>query len=564
MPRRLRGFSLALFLLLASLLVARLETGRSTVIALSDTSPRTGTATPSMPTDTPAPTPTRTPRPVTPTPTLPVTGTIILDQRYVTAYHFEQGSFPHPLRVVTRGSEIYLLDTGQVKLLTLGVPPSWRPILPPNGAVEGVVVHEVADIALSGDQSALLVLDRAGNLFRYFPEERRWQVERVVHMPGASSRQDLISVCAYGDNIYLLDTNLGQIWRHGEGQADVLPVETELRESADFAVGEDIFVLAEQGYRGPVTLQKLSGRPLEPQSTFVPPSDLRTPSLLFLDAEPGGRLYVIDEGYRRLRSLDKESGALVREYLFADEEVEIRSVYAHAGKLYLAATDTIYVHPQQTGTVAVEKPPAPRTLELSSLPPHDSAVLELLPTFTLPIEETMLSNMAFRLPGAPRSYRYGVHEGIDFYSAAGEAVTSDTPVLAIGEGTIVRADQDYAAPTLEEMEEMLARARASTYTPPDTLDVLRGRQVWVDHGGGLVSRYCHLSAVADGVEPGQRVEQGQVLGRVGNSGTPASYYDPGAEMHLHLEIRIGDGYLGQYLRPVEVKRWLNRAFGAGA
>jgi murein DD-endopeptidase MepM/ murein hydrolase activator NlpD len=55
-----------------------------------------------------------------------------------------------------------------------------------------------------------------------------------------------------------------------------------------------------------------------------------------------------------------------------------------------------------------------------------------------------------------------------------------------------------------------------------------------------------------------------MIGYVGNSGTPASYYDQGSEIHLHLEIRIGQGYLGQYLRPIEVKRWLQQAFSESA
>jgi len=31
-------------------------------------------------------------------------------------------------------------------------------------------------------------------------------------------------------------------------------------------------------------------------------------------------------------------------------------------------------------------------------------------------------------------------------------------------------------------------------------------------------------------------------------------------VHLHLEVRLGDGYLGQYLRPSEVKEWLAQIF----
>jgi murein DD-endopeptidase MepM/ murein hydrolase activator NlpD len=283
--------------------------------------------------------------------------------------------------------------------------------------------------------------------------------------------------------------------------------------------------------------------------------------LLFLDLDAGGYLYVIDMGYQRLRLLDQENGSLVREYLFAEEEVEIGSVYVDNGKLYLAGRDAIYVYPPDPVALPMPEPATTPTIALSSLPPHDPAILELLPPLTLPIDGTMLSDMAFRLPGAPRSYRYGVHEGLDFYWAAGGAVTSDTPVLAVADGEIIRADREYVAPSAAEMEEMLAYALEVHHTPAGILDVLRGRQVWIDHGEGVVSRYCHLSAVADGLEVGQRVEQGQIVGYVGNSGTPASYYEQGAEMHLHLEIRIVAGYLGQYLRPIEVKRWLTQVFG---
>jgi murein DD-endopeptidase MepM/ murein hydrolase activator NlpD len=462
--------------------------------------------------------------------------------------------------MAVRGDDVYLLDTGQLKVVSLSGRASSREILPPGNVVGGVVMQELADIALSGDKGSLLLLDRAGNLFRYSLDDESWQVERSVSMPGASSRQDLISVCTYDDAFYLLDTSVGQIWRHGDEQAQVIPVETDLRESADFAVGEDIFALTEEGYRGALSLQKLSGLPFRPQAGFEPPSDLRDPSLLFLDLDPGGYLYVIDTGYQRLRLLDQENGSLVREYLFAEEGVEMRSVYVDGGKLYLAGRDVIYVYPPDPVALPMPEPTTP-TIALSSLPPHDPAILELLPPLTLPIDGTMLSDMAFRLPGAPRSYRYGVHEGLDFYWAAGGAVTSDTPVLAVADGEIIRADWEYVAPSAAEMEEMLAYAREVHHTPAGILDVLRGRQIWIDHGEGVVSRYCHLSAVAEGLEVGQRVEQGQIVGYVGNSGTPASYYEQGAEMHLHLEIRIGAGYLGQYLRPIEVKRWLTQVFG---
>lgn len=56
-----------------------------------------------------------------------------------------------------------------------------------------------------------------------------------------------------------------------------------------------------------------------------------------------------------------------------------------------------------------------------------------------------------------------------------------------------------------------------------------GRVIFVDHGGGFSTRYGHLSA-AD-VKVGDRVERGDVIGRVGATGLATG-------SHLHYEVRI--------------------------
>jgi murein DD-endopeptidase MepM/ murein hydrolase activator NlpD len=46
-----------------------------------------------------------------------------------------------------------------------------------------------------------------------------------------------------------------------------------------------------------------------------------------------------------------------------------------------------------------------------------------------------------------------------------------------------------------------------------------GRQIRLRHPGGLESYYLHLSSFAKGIRAGAHVEQGQLIGRVGMTGT---------------------------------------------
>jgi murein DD-endopeptidase MepM/ murein hydrolase activator NlpD len=165
----------------------------------------------------------------------------------------------------------------------------------------------------------------------------------------------------------------------------------------------------------------------------------------------------------------------------------------------------------------------------------------------------------FQMPGAPRHYRLGVHEGMDFYgSTVGLPVDRSTPVHAGADGVVIRALVDYVPLTAAQANAWAAKARALGYTPPEVLDGYRGMQVWIDHGSGVVSRYAHLGSIQPGIVKGARVTRGQVIGMVGNSGTPASVDSQTIEVHLHLELWVGDHYVGQFLRPIEAREWLEK------
>jgi murein DD-endopeptidase MepM/ murein hydrolase activator NlpD len=93
-----------------------------------------------------------------------------------------------------------------------------------------------------------------------------------------------------------------------------------------------------------------------------------------------------------------------------------------------------------------------------------------------------------------------------------------------------------------------------------SLDQFRGRQVWIDHGDGVITRYCHLSGIAPGVAAGMQATAGQLVGFVGESGTPSSVRNPGHEYHLHFELRVAGSYLGHGLTLAQVRALYARVF----
>ena len=167
--------------------------------------------------------------------------------------------------------------------------------------------------------------------------------------------------------------------------------------------------------------------------------------------------------------------------------------------------------------------------------------------FAFPIEGADITDDPELLPGARRDYRGGVHEGIDFPAPTG------TPVLAAASGTVARVDQSFVDWTGEEEDVALSEAVTLGYTPAATLDLIRGRQVWIDHGKGLVTRYAHLSAVQSLVV-GQKVEAGALIGEVGSSGYPQG------GPHLHFEVRVGDDFYGNGLSGDVLLRAVSRLF----
>jgi murein DD-endopeptidase MepM/ murein hydrolase activator NlpD len=101
--------------------------------------------------------------------------------------------------------------------------------------------------------------------------------------------------------------------------------------------------------------------------------------------------------------------------------------------------------------------------------------------------------------GSRRTYgnnpALSAHAGEDYSAAAG------TPVYAPAAGKVVLAEPLF----------------------------VRGNAIVLDHGRGVFTGYWHLSELA--VEPGEAVETGQLIGKVGSTGLSTG-------AHLHWEMRV--------------------------
>jgi murein DD-endopeptidase MepM/ murein hydrolase activator NlpD len=199
------------------------------------------------------------------------------------------------------------------------------------------------------------------------------------------------------------------------------------------------------------------------------------------------------------------------------------------------ATDTL--GPAPTAEADATQAPQPEATATSAPPANGNA---LLSAFIYPIAGACLPQGEQLMPNAPRAYRNGTHEGIDFYGVDNcVAIGLGTRVMAAKAGTIIRIDHAYA-----DLTDATLNALFLDPTSVASFDAFRGRQVWIDHGDGIVTRYCHLSGVVGELQVGDTVAQGTTIAYVGESGTPGSVQAPGTEYHLHWEVRVGGSYLG--------------------
>ena len=111
-----------------------------------------------------------------------------------------------------------------------------------------------------------------------------------------------------------------------------------------------------------------------------------------------------------------------------------------------------------------------------------------------------------------------MHRGVDFAAPRG------TPIIASGSGVVQKAGW------------------LGNY----------GRYVKIRHTGRYSTAYAHMTRIADGITPGARVRQGQVIGYVGSTGRSTG-------PHLHYEVLVNN----KQVNPLTVKLPSGESLEAG-
>jgi hypothetical protein len=400
-------------------------------------------------------------------------------------------------------------------------------------------------------------LDKSNDIYRRMVNGE-WRMEiAAAPIPYQFPDPQYLAVQTFGSNVYALDADLGRIWKFVPGAKLPVPyyAGSVVETGVDMVIPMDgigygsVIVLTREGQ-----VFKFIGGHVD--GAFRSPSNLANitwPVQVFVS---GDSVVVVDGDGRSVIGLDAATDQIDWQVTFRFPGMQrLRSVTIADDTLYALAGEMMYI--ARLSDLTEDCPPVA----------YDNAfyffgmdVRTLMPGFELPFAGAILPARPRSYPGARRLYRYGIHYGLDLYHTDVPGLGIGSPILAIADGTVIRADRDFTEMTPLEYQEVISRTELEHQTPPDLFDKLLGRQVHILHGFGVESRYGHLNSVDPGVNKDSTIMQGSLVGSVGVSGTSAGAEGTLEGAHLHLEIWIDGRYLGQGLSLYETMRLWQAVF----
>lgn len=421
-------------------------------------------------------------------------------------------------RMAIYSDTLFLLAGGQLMAADLervhGASPAvfFTRSSPEGELLAGSPVEELVDLtrAANGD---LLLLEKSGRVLRRSPEGA-WSVERPAQ-PGEMP----VAIAPYGSRFYLLDPASNQIWRYPAETDVVLPnyfgegVVRNMVPGVDMAIDGAIYVARYDGL-----LRRYYVGVEDPD--FSPDTGLGSPTAIFLpDAPESTLVYLVDGPGRRVLGLERETGSYRLGFSVNVAGVgALTSAAIYQGRLYLTDGETLFITIlSPTAMPAVDCPAIPFE-PLSPLDRPDLMEMGLVP----PVSASLPEQPAYYPGGRWPELGLGVLDGLAFAS-----VPYSDSVRAIAPGTILRIVDD--PPPLLEAD--LGVITSTGQVPLELNDAVWGRQVWIDHGNGVQTRYGGMAAILPTLEEGQAVRMLTILGFAG-------------EGPVYLGIWVDDHYLG--------------------
>lgn len=518
-------------------------------------------------------------------------------QSFVCQLLNERGRAVYPSAIVRGNGQTFLLGAdclymsatplpkpdlgGTLNLKTFPKPAfSQTPNIP--GALT-IPVHEFVNLLYCPLRQSVFVLDKSGDIFEFDPIKKSWAILRA-NLPGSGSPDpEYIDFCLSPSGsptgligpkkvndltrLNLLDPERNQIWKLAlkksgtvtpvvkKSFAEVMPWRVKrgdpsVAESIALTYDSIFYVLRNFGQSGQIAMISpvTENMVLQTRLAMVGIHGIRPTRMV---SQPGLPLYIVERENNRVLAVDKKNGASLP-FLFTVDS-DLRGLTPDAqGFWVIDGPKLTYRLLSNPDSLTVAAKPPSRTID------------ERLKRLTMPIVGITLPRHAGVYPGARRLYRYGVHEGMDFFYGGGKVkIYMGSPVVAAGSGKIIRADANFQDMNQATLNRVMADCVREHQTSDKNEDLLRGCQVWIDHGDNMITRYAHLNKINSKIKVGQTVKRGDLLGFVGVSGTGQNLPGKAKYPHLHFEIWLDGKYLGYGLTPAETVGIFENIFGTG-
>jgi murein DD-endopeptidase MepM/ murein hydrolase activator NlpD len=466
--------------------------------------------------------------------------------------------------VATDGDDLFFLDPVYVWIVPHGYPLLSKPqplaALPAGPFrtnVEHIPVQELSNFIYSPLRKSLEILDKSGDVFEFTCKTKAWRVLRPNYPTTGSPDPEYIDFTSDGKNVCLLDPERNQIWRCPEAQSryfkEVLPWrlrpgDVSVANGISIAYDGDTYVVRQDGSLSKFAAPAAGGLAAQMPIRFQKLPNMRPTRLL---TAVGAPLFIVERENNRVIAVNKQDGKS-RVFNFPAGS-DLRGM--------LVATDGFYIingnHLEKR--LLSETNADAKVAAASKARTIDARLGDL----TMPLKGGNLPRHPGVWPGARRLYRYGVHKGTDFFNDPGNGtkVSMDTPVFAAGSGKVTRSDTDFVDMDAATYNAVIDSCRRAHVCSENNENKLRGCQVWIDHGNGLITKYAHLDRVKPGLKSGMHVQKGDLIGFVGVSGTGENLPGRAKYPHLHFEVWLDGNYLGWGLTPAETIGLYQDVFG---